>query len=384
MDSVAFQRVMGSDLERRTFLKAASAAGLVGVAGCTGGPDDGSTETADGEGTESNDGEVSGEAEASVNVGMVYALGGLGDNSFNDSAKRGIENAAEEFDMSFDESQPEGSNDFQQLQQRYAREQDPNYDLVNCIGFAQRDALAATAPDYPDQNFTIVDDVVDEPNVASYTFKEEEGSFLVGALAGLLTTQSFSAGGGSTQSDSTNVGFVGGRDAPLIRKFQAGYEAGVDYVTDDVDVITSFVGSFSDPTGGQEAALSMYQSGADVVYHAAGATGDGVFQAAQAEGRYAIGVDSDQSITQPEFADVILASMVKRVDSAVYTSVENTVNGEHQGGSSVSLGLEQEGVACVYGDALGAEIPAEVKTEIDASAEAIIAGEVDVPTTTSN
>lgn len=371
-----------SDLERRKFIKAASAAGLAGVAGCTGGPQGDGTGTETGEGdTEGTDGGATAEAEASVNVGMVYALGGLGDNSFNDSAHRGIENAAEEFDVSFDESQPSSASDFQQFQQRYARSTEPAYDLVNCIGFAQHDSLAKTAPDYPDQKFTLIDSVVDEPNVASYTFKEEEGSFLVGVLAGLMTSRSFSAGEGSTQGDSTNVGFVGGVDAPLIRKFQAGYEAGVKHVNENVDVISSFVGSFSDPSGGKEAALSMYQSGADIVYHAAGATGAGVFQAAQSEGRFAIGVDSDQSITQPEFADVILASMVKRVDSAVYRTTKNVVEGNHQGGSSVSLGLEQEGVACVYGDTLGAEIPAEVKTEIDASAKAIIEGEIDVPTT---
>ncbi|MFB6234896.1 MAG: BMP family protein [Halopenitus sp.] len=370
-----------SDLERRKFIKAASAAGLVGVAGCTGGPQDDGTATETGEGgTEGADAGATAEASASINVGMVYALGGLGDNSFNDSAKRGIEQAAGEFDVSFDESQPSSASDFQQFQQRYARSENPNYDLVNCIGFAQRDALASTAPDYPEQNFTLIDSVVDEPNVASYTFKEEEGSFLVGALAGLMTSRSFSAGDGSTQSDSTNVGFVGGVDAPLIRKFQAGYEAGVKHVNENVDVITSFVGSFSDPSGGKEAALSMYQSGADIVYHAAGATGAGVFQAAQSEGRFAIGVDSDQSITQPEFANVILASMVKRVDSAVFKTTKNVVKGNHQGGSAVSLGLEQDGVAIVYGDTLGDDIPAEVKTEIDASAKAIIEGEIDVPT----
>ena len=352
------------------------------MAGCTGGPQGEGTETETSEdSTEGDGGGTTTEASVSTNVGMVYALGGLGDKSFNDSAHRGIENVAEEFDVSFDESQPSSASDFQQFQQRYARSTEPEYDLVNCIGFAQRDALAKTAPDYPDQQFTLIDSVVEEPNVASYTFKEQEGSFLVGVLAGLMTSRSFSAGDGSTQGDSTNVGFVGGVDAPLIRKFQAGYEAGVKSVNENVDVISSFVGSFSDPSGGKEAALSMYQSGADVVYHAAGATGAGVFQAAQSEGRFAIGVDSDQSITQPEFANVILASMVKRVDSAVYRTTKNVVEGNHQGGSSVSLGLEQDGVACVYGDTLGAEIPAEVKTEIDASTQAIIEGEIDVPTT---
>jgi len=187
------------------------------------------------------------------------------------------------------------------------------------------DALTETAPQYPDQDFAIVDTVVDEPNVANYLFREQEGSFLMGVLAGRLTETEFSAGAGSTDPDSTTVGFVGGVDSPVIRRFQAGFEAGVDYASDNVDVTTSYVGSYADPSGGQEAALSMYQNGVDIVYHASGATGVGVFQAAQAEGRFAFGVDQDQSISNESFADVILASMVKRVDTAVYESISNII-----------------------------------------------------------
>jgi len=194
------------------------------------------------------------------------------------------------------------------------------------------DALTETAPQYPDQDFMIVDTVVDEPNVANYLFREQEGSFLMGVLAGRLTETEFSAGAGSTDPDSTTVGFVGGVDSPVIRRFQAGFEAGVDYASDNVDVTTSYVGSYADPSGGQEAALSMYQNGVDIVYHASGATGVGVFQAAQAEGRFAFGVDQDQSISNESFADVILASMVKRVDTAVYESISNIIDDNHQGG----------------------------------------------------
>ncbi|MFC6753731.1 BMP family lipoprotein [Halorubrum tibetense] len=371
---------MGSDFDRRRFLQVAGIAGVAGLAGCTGGPEDdggnGAGDDGSGDDSASDDGD---DGTAETNVGMVYALGGLGDESFNDAAQRGIIDAAEDFDVSYDESQPADAGEFSQLQRLYAESTDPDYDLVSCIGFAQLDALSEVAPDFPEQNFMLVDDNLDEPNVASYEFKEEEGSFLVGALAALLSSRSFSAGAGETASDSTNVGFVGGVDAPLIRRFQAGYEAGVDYVSDDIDVITSYVGDFADPSGGQEAALSMYESGADVVYHAAGGSGVGVFQAAQDQGRFAIGVDSDQSLTEPDFADVILASMVKRVDSAVYESVENVVNDEFQGGSQVELGLEDEGVSCVYGDGIGDEIPEEVKTEIDEIRDGIIAGDIVVP-----
>ena len=374
---------MGSDFDRRRFLQATGIAGLAGLAGCTGGPDDDGNGAVDDDGDDDGSGDDSAsngdDGSAETNVGMVYALGGLGDESFNDAAQRGIIDAAEDFDVSYDESQPADAGEFSQFQRLYAESTDPDYDLISCIGFAQLDALSEVAPDFPEQNFLLVDDNLDEPNVASYEFKEEEGSFLVGALAALLSGQSFSAGAGETDPDSTNVGFVGGVDAPLIRRFQAGYEAGVAHVSDDIDVITSYVGDFADPSGGQEDALSMYESGADVVYHAAGGSGVGVFQAAQDQGRFAIGVDSDQSLTEPDFADVILASMVKRVDSAVYESVENVVNDEFQGGSQVELGLEDEGVSCVYGDGIGDEIPEEVKTEIDEIRDAIIAGDIVVP-----
>jgi basic membrane protein A len=226
----------------------------------------------------------------------------------------------------------------------------------------------------------LVDSVVDEANVASYTFREHEGSFLMGVLAARLTSEEFSAGAGATDPDSASVGFVGGVDSPVIRRFQAGFEAGVDHVDGGVDVVTSYVGSYADPSGGQEAALSMYQNGADVVYHASGATGVGVFQAAQEEGRFAFGVDLDQSITEAEFSDVIVASMVKRVDTAVYESIANVIDGDHQGGEAVALGLESDGVECVYGDEIGDAVPDGITTAVADARDSIIAGDIDVPT----
>ncbi len=362
---------MASDLERRRFLKAASAAGLVGLAGCSGGPG-------------GDDGDSDGGEDVPATVGIVYSDGGLGDNSFNDAAQQGLIQAEEEFGIAYDESQPEGTGEFGDFQQRYASSTDPDYDLVSCIGFNQTDALAENAPEFPDQNFMLVDSVVEEDNVASYVFREHEGSFLMGVLAARLTETEFSAGGGSTDPDSTELGFVGGVDSPVIRRFQAGFEAGVAHAADGVEVTTSYVGSYADPSGGQEAALSMYESGADVVYHASGATGVGVFQAAQEEERFALGVDLDQSITEPEFSDVILASMVKRVDTAVYESVSNVIDGEHRGGESIALGLESNGVECVYGDEIGDEVPDEIVTAVSDARDAIIAGDIDVPTETGD
>jgi len=351
---------MVSDGQRREFLKLSGtvgAAGLVGLAGCSGG---------------------GGGDSAEAKIGVVYATGGLGDGSFNDQAQTGIQQAKEDFDISYEESQPETNSDFKPTQRQYA--QNGDYDLVSCIGYAQADALSTNAKDFPDQDWLIVDSAVDEPNVASYGFREHEGSFLVGYMAGMLTEQNFSAGAGETSKSTTKVGFVGGVESPLIQKFEAGYTAGVHHFDDSIEVITSYVGGFNKPAAGQEQARSMYNDGADIVYHASGATGVGVFRAAQDMGKFAIGVDRDQSVTQESFKDVILASMVKRVDTAVYNGVESVVNDNFQGGEETTFGLSDNGVEAVYGQQLGSEIPEDVKSKVSDARQKIIDGDITVPT----
>ena len=391
-------------LDRRKFLTGVGTAGGIALAGCTGGPTggdggDGSnggnggsgggstpepTEEPEEDGSDTEEETASPTPSDPTNVGMVYATGGLGDGSFNDQAQQGIQQAESDFGISFGEAQPSEVSEFKSLQQQFARSTDPTYELICCIGFLQASALSENAPDFPEQDFMIVDSVVEADNVASYVFAEHEGSYLVGQLAGMLTTRDFSAGSGSTTSGSSSVGFVGGVESPLIRKFQAGFEAGVKAADSGIEVQTSYVGDFNAPTAGSEAARAMYESGADIVYHAAGNTGTGVFQAAQEEGKFAIGVDRDQSVTKESFADVILASMVKRVDTAVYNSVEATVNGEFEGGSVTALGLEQEGVDIVYGQDLGSDIPSDVKDAIAESRQGIIDGDISVPTDPEN
>lgn len=350
--------------KRRQFLAGAAGIGAMSTAGCL-------ADLGVGGGT-------------GVNVGIVYALGGLGDKSFNDMANRGVNQAAEEFDVSFNDAEPSGADEFATLQRKFAEETNPNYDLVCTIGFNQAEALEENAGTYSDQQFMIVDAVVEADNVASYVFDEHLGSFQVGHLAGLLTQEDFSTGGGdsteaSTNSDEATVGFVGGQENSLIKKFEAGFMQGAQYAG-DVDVRRAYAGSWSDPAKGKEIALSMYDDGADVVYHAAGGTGTGVFGAAQERGRYAIGVDADQSESLPDNADVIVASMVKRVDTAVLTSIENVVNDEHKGGEVSALGLESGGVEAVYGAELGSEIPQEIKDAVEDSKQAIIDGDIEVAT----
>jgi len=375
------------DDRRRQLVKVGGASALgIGLAGCLGGGGGGTGESEDGGDETSGDGSdettTGGGSGGPTDVGMVYATGGLGDNSFNDMAHQGVQDAADEFDVEFTNAEPGSPSEVANLQQRFAQSSDPDYDLIPCIGFVQQDPLSQNAANFPDQKFMVVDTTVDADNVASYVFKEHEGSFQVGHMAGLLTQMDFSAGAGETTDDAV-VGFVGGKETPLIKKFEAGYRAGVDHANEDIDVRTAYAGSWSDTAQGQEIALSMYNEGADIVYHAAGGTGNGVFKAAQEQGRFAIGVDADQSKSLAKYDDVILASMVKRVDEAVYRSIENVVDGEFEGGSTETLGLEQDGVSVVYGNNIGSEIPEDVKSALDESETGIVEGDIEVPTDTS-
>lgn len=374
-------------MDRRTFVKATGIAGIAGLAGCSGGPSGGAgnteTETESdnsGDGMEVTTATETTERSPAANIGMVYATGGLGDGSFNDQAQSGAIQAEEDFGIVYNEAQPDEVSQFSNFQQQFAQSTDPDYDLVCCIGFLQADSLAETAGSFPDQDFMIADSVVESPNVASYTFKEHEGSYLAGLMASLLTTQDFSAGTGSTVSDSTSVGFVGGVESDLIKRFQAGFEAGVAAGSDNIDVSTNYTGSFNDPAAGREAAAAMYNGGADIIFHASGNTGTGVFQAAQEAGRFAIGVDRAQSITRDSYADIILGSMIKRVDTPVYNAIAAKVNGEFTGGESLSLGLAEEGVGLIYGDSLGSKIPADVADEVSTARDNIISGDISVPT----
>ncbi|MFC4438451.1 MULTISPECIES: BMP family lipoprotein [Natrialbaceae] len=344
--------------DRRRFLYGTGVAGLTALAGCVGGFGD------EGEGEDTN-------------VGMVYATGGLGDDSFNDMAQQGVLQAEEEFGVSFDEAEPGSVGDFDGAQRSFAESGD--YDLVSCIGFAQEDALRENAEEYSDQNFMIVDTVVEADNVRSYVFDEPAGSFLVGTLAGLLTDTEFAAGDGETNPDESTVGFVGGEESPLIESFHAGFEAGVEHANPDAEVLSSYVGDFNDTGGGQETARLMYESGADIVFHAAGRTGVGVFQAAESEGRFAIGVDDDQSMSQEDYADVIVSSMVKRVDEAVFTAIESVIDDAFEGGEVEELGLEDDAIENVYGQSIGDEIPDEITEEVESTRQQIIDGEIEVP-----
>jgi len=238
-------------------------------------------------------------------------------------------------------------------------------DLIIGVGFLMKDALDKVSGQFPETRFAIIDAVVEAPNVASLIFREHEGSFLVGAIAGLVT-------------ETDKVGFVGGMDIPLIHKFEVGYREGVKYVNPDCDVLVAYAGSgpeaFHDPVKGKSLALSQFDRGADVIFQAAGSTGNGVIDAAQERGLFAIGVDANQNYMAPGH---VLTSMVKRVDVAVFSIIEDVVQGTFEGGIHV-YGLEADGVGYALDEHNERLIPDRVIREVERIKQGIIAGTIPV------
>ena len=312
-----------------------------------------------------------------ITVGMALDVGGLGDKSFNDAANRGLQAAIDEGlvaqeDTELLEANQTGSNRDENL----TTLADQGFDLIVAVGFAFSEHVAEIAPDYPDVNFAVIDGfattiATDAPNIADLTFREQEGSFLVGAAAGLKT---------QTQT----VGFLGGQQGTgLIERFQAGYEAGVAETCPDCEVLVEYIGdstqAFVDPTRGEALSEKMYDQGADVVYHAAGQSGLGLFKAAVEQGpdAIAIGVDSDQYLTaSAEEKDHIMTSMLKRVDTATTEAIRQVAEGNFQSGFQV-FGLAEEGVD--YADSNPALLTEDIQARLDEYKQQIIDGEITVP-----
>lgn len=308
-----------------------------------------------------------------VDVGIVFDVGGRGDKSFNDGAYIGAERAQRELAARVRFIEPGEGSDREAGLRLLAAE---GMDLVIGVGFIFTDDLTQLAKEYPNVKFAGVDYAVQTdaqgnpiqppPNLAALKFREEQGSFLVGALAALV--------GGSKK-----VGFVGGMDIPLIHKFEAGYRAGVKHVCPDCTVIAQYAGvtpeAFRNPGRGKELALSQYQSGVNVIFHASGSTGLGVFEAARASGKLAIGVDADQYAEAPGY---VLTSMVKGVDAAVFDAIRRVKDGTFEGGI-YQFGLAEGGVGYVYDANNKALIPDSVRARLQALQADIVAGKIDVP-----
>ncbi|MCG0275179.1 MAG: BMP family ABC transporter substrate-binding protein [Thermosediminibacteraceae bacterium] len=308
-----------------------------------------------------------------LKIGLVFDVGGRGDLSFNDSAYAGLERAAKDFadKIEVDYKEPsEGGQDREQLLRLLAEN---GFDLIFGVGFLFTEHIQKVAQEFPDVKFALIDGAIDgldeNSNIACLLFKEHEGSFLVGAAAAM-------------KSKTGKIGFVGGMKTPIIERFEVGYMAGAKYIDPKITVYSDYIGTtgdaFKDPVTGKELALKQFKAGADVVYHASGASGVGVIEAATLEKKFAIGVDSDQSLTvDPSQRPYILTSMVKAVDVAVYETIKSLVEGNFKGGYRI-FGLAENGVGYAVND-YNKDMISDIQPKLEELKQKIINGEIKVP-----
>lgn len=305
---------------------------------------------------------ASGAVAADVKPALIYDIGGKFDKSFNEGAFHGAERFKQETGIDFRDFEVTNDAQREQAMRKFARD---GFSPILAVGFSQADAMTKVAAEFPKTQFAIVDSVVKQPNVESIVFKEQEGSFLVGMMA-------------AQASKSGKVGFVGGMDIPLIRRFACGYVQGVKYVNPKAEVFQNMTGTtgdaWKDPVKGGELAKSQIDRGADVVYHAAGGTGIGVLRAAADAGKLGIGVDSNQDGL---FPGKVLTSMLKRVDNAVFKNFSDAKAGSWKPGITV-LGLKEEGVAYALDDNNKLLVTPDMKTAADKATKDIIDGKIEV------
>jgi len=300
---------------------------------------------------------------AELKVGLVLDRGGKDDKSFNSSAYEGATRAKERLGVFVKYVEAADDNAFEPMLRAFAQR---DFDLIIGIGFAQKESIKKVAAQFPKKHFAIIDAEVDEPNVRSLMFEEHEGAFLVGAIAAMT-------------SKTGKIGFVGGMDIPLIRRFSMAYEAGAKKINPQIVVLANYVGitseAWNNPPKGKELAVAQYDSGADIVFAAAGASGLGVFDAAEEKTKFAIGVDANQDWMKP---GLILTSMLKRVDQAVYSTIEESKSGGFVGGVK-RFGLANKGIDYSV-DQYNQKILSEpVRKRADELKAEIIAGKIDVP-----
>jgi basic membrane protein A len=308
-------------------------------------------------------------ADPDKKVGMAFDVGGRGDQSFNDSAAKGLDKAACELGLTVQTAEAQDGEAESAREGRLQQLVDAGYNPVVAVGFAYSASVGKVAAANPDVNFAIVDDAVEGDNIANLLFAEEQGSFLVGAAAALKT-------------ETDNIGFVGGVETPLIKKFEAGYKAGAEAVNPDIEIQSRYLSQppdfsgFGDPAKGKTAATGMYDNGADIVYHAAGGSGGGVFEAAAAADAKAIGVDSDQALTADDSVkDVIMTSMLKNIDVAVFDYLEAAETGTAPTGPT-TYDLKVDGVGY---STTGGQID-DITDKLDDYKQQIVDGKITVPT----
>jgi len=300
---------------------------------------------------------------AEFKVGLVLDRGGKDDKSFNSSAYEGANHAREKLGILLKYVEAPDDNAFEPMLRAFALR---DFDLIIGIGFAQKEAIQKVAAQFPKRHFAIVDAQVEAPNVRSLMFQEHEGAYLVGAIAAMT-------------SKTGKIGFVGGMDVPLIRRFETGYEAGARKINPRINVVANFVGvtseAWNNPPKAKELAVSQYEAGVDIIFAAAGASGLGVFDAAEDKQKFAIGVDSNQDWAKP---GLILTSMLKRVDEAVFATIADSQAGRFAGGIQW-FGLANKGLDYSF-DRYNAKILTEpVRKRADELKADIISGRIVVP-----
>ncbi|GCD09851.1 BMP family lipoprotein [Clostridium tagluense] len=317
-------------------------------------------------------------AKSTMMIGLSTDEGGLNDKSFNQSANEGVNKAKAEDGFNYKAIESKKKEDYTANLESLIEEGSA---LTFAIGYQMSDAMKEVAKNHSDKNFAIVDSVVKLPNVASIVFKEQEGSFLMGVIAGKTTK-------------TNKIGFIGGKDGEMINRFEAGFAAGVKAVNPEAakgltsadgksaGTTVKYADSFDDTNKGYELAKSLYQGGCDVVYHAAGGVGIGLFKAAKelkdgGKVVWAIGVDKDQALTLPVYADVILSSMMKRVDTATYNESKAQVKNAFKGGAVINLGLKEQGVGIAPTSVKN--VQKDVLTLVKTYEDKVIAGEIVVP-----
>jgi basic membrane protein A len=302
------------------------------------------------------------ESGGKLRVGIVFDIGGKDDKSFNAAAWEGVKRAQQELGIFLRDVEPGDPTSIEPSMRAFAER---GYDLIVGVGFAHAPIMEDVARDYPDLKFAIIDGFIERPNVASLNFNEHEGSFLVGMIAARATK-------------TGKIGFVGGMDIKLIHKFKVGYAEGAKYANPRIEVFENYVGvtdaAWNNPGKGKELAKAQIERGADIVFQAAGNSGLGVFDAAEETKTLAIGVDSNQNWVKP---GIILTSMTKRVDVAVFNTVKELVAGRFQGGVH-HFGLDDDGVGYALDDYNRALIPESVIAEVEAARKEIIAGRIKV------
>ena len=308
-------------------------------------------------------------AEEPVKVCIVFS-GLLGDKSYNDSCMEGAMRAMEDFGC---EVKTLEGTEATEWEQNFLFACEEGYDLVICSSSNFEEYMKEHCASYPDVKFAIIDTTVEGDNIVSISFAQNQGSFLAGAAAAMLTTRTEIPG----INENKIIGWVGGMDIPVLHDFYVGYEQGAKYIDPDIQVMQSFAGTWNDPLKGKELTLSQYALGADVVMNVASGTGNGVLEGAKEAGHFAIGVDLNQDGDQP---GSVFTSMVKRVDTACYLLIESVVNGTFEGGITEYLDIEKGGVSLtdmsVVKEYLGDQFPEDILEKVAELEAKIISGEI--------